>query len=406
MKSTCAALLVFVVVGCHRGSDAVARLDEHHMLSAPVTVGNLTVWPVLTDRPLDLGEFLTLDEALAKGAAEVREVGTPGAAQEAQVHVGGQELEEPPAAGESPVAQQGTAQTLECTAGQSAQTLDGSAMVNTLVIENKGDLPILVCAGTVVKGGNQDRQIGQDFVLKAKSTTPVDAFCVEHGRWTSDRLGEETGGKFQVLDGMATAKVRAKGQYEKDQSGVWQEVGAITNAITVGGSETNAAIGLSSPPFSGPSTNAAIGLSSSYAVAFDANAAASAEELRRCEDAVKKLFAAHADAVGFAYAINGQPVAVRTFAHPRLLGKQLDDFVRGMATEALLAKSAGQPKEARAEDVVALVKRISAADETVQETKGLNRNGLRKNDVGYNGTCYVADKEGNPAALTQDWTAK
>lgn len=384
MKSTCAALLVLVVVGCHRGSDAVARLDEHHMLSSPITVGNLTVWPVLTDRPLDLGEFLTLDEALAKGAAEVREVGAPGG----QVHAEGVQVEEPVrVTPEDPALQQEAAQTLEQTLRQ-CQTIEGSAMVNTLVIENKGDLPILVCAGTVVKGGNQDRQIGQDFVLKAKSTTPVDAFCVEHGRWTSDRLGEETGGKFQVLDGMATAKVRAKGQYEKDQSGVWQEVatlGNITSAFT---------------------TNGAVRESTSYAVAFDANAAASAEDLKRCEDAVKKLFAAHKDAVGFAYAINGKPVAVRTFAHPRLLGKQLDDFVRGMATEALLAKAGGPSKEARAEDVVALVKRISAADETVKDTHGLNRNGLRQNEVGYNGTCYVADKEGKPAALTQDWTAK
>jgi len=263
--------------------------------------------------------------------------------------------------------------------------------VNTLVIENKGDLPILVCAGTVVKGGNQDRQIGQDFVLKANSTTPVDAFCVEQGRWQSDRLGAQTGGKFEVLDGMATAKVRAKGQYEKDQSGVWQEVAAVRTTFPM----TN---------FGVPATNSAIGLSSSYAVAFDA--VASAEDLKRCEVAVKKHFAAHEGAVGFAYAINGEPVTVRTFAHPRLLGKQLDDFVRGMATEALLAKTDAPAKPCDAKDVVALVKEISAANETVEETKGLNRNGLRRNAAGYNGNCYVPDKDGKQATLTQDWTRR
>jgi hypothetical protein len=390
MRSTCIALLFLVAAGCGcdgKGgtpSETVARLDEHHVLTAPVTVGNLTVWPVTTDRPLDLGEFLTLEEALAKGAAEVREVGGD-TAQSAQVHVEGVQIEEPSVA---PVAQQEAAQTLQVEGQTLQQSANLGAVVNTLVIENKGDLPILVCAGTVVKGGNQDRQIGQDFVLKAKSTTPVDAFCVEQGRWTSDRLGAQTGGKFEVLDGMATAKVRAKGQYEKDQSGVWQEVATVT-ATPVNMTAEDSFVA-----------------SSSLAVAFDRNATASAEDLKRCEDAVKKHFAAHEGAVGFAYAINGEPVTVRTFAHPRLLGKQLDDFVRGMATEALLAKTDAPAKPCDAKDVVALVKEISAANETVETTNGLNWNGLRRNSAGYNGNCYVPDKDGKQAALTQDWTRK
>jgi len=119
-----------------------------------------------------------------------------------------------------------------------------------------------------------------------------------------------------------------------------------------------------------------------------------------------KYFADHEGAVGFAYAVNGEPVAVRTFAHARLLGKHLDDFVRGMATEALLAKSDAPAKQARAEDVVALVKKISAANETIEATAGLNRNGVKRNDVGFNANCYVVDEEGNPSALTQDWTRR
>lgn len=414
MRFTCIALVFLVAAGCGcdncggkdaGGSGTVARLDDHHMLSAPVTVGNLTVWPVTTDRPLDLGEFLTLEEALAKGAAEVREVGgwarqIEGTPEQTVNLFEPSERPAPPEAGQ-------VAQTLE--QGQTAEveqedplgTRSGSslvlavlaadAVVNTLVIENKGDVPILVCAGTVVKGGNQDRQIGQDFVLKANSTTHVDAFCVEQGRWQSDRLGAETGGKFAVLDGMATAKVRAKGQYEKDQGGVWQEVGAITDAIVI---------------YAPNNVGASLASESSFAVAFDANAAASAEDLKRCEDAVKKHFAAHEGAVGFAYAVNGEPVTVRTFAHPRLLTKQLDDFVRGMATEALLAKTDAPAKQADAKDVVALVKRISAADERFEATQGMNENGVRKNDAGYNGTCYVPDKDGKRTALTQDWTKK
>ncbi|HEX5136129.1 MAG TPA: DUF6569 family protein [Planctomycetota bacterium] len=408
MRSTCVALLFLFAAGCGakhgsqeaaQGPDVVAQLDDHHVLTTPVTVGNLTVWPVRTDRPLDLGEFLTLEEALAKGAAEVRETGggdarpqqvaaAPG--QTRNVFVPQQEASAPPPADQAdePAQTLGEAQELE---QQLAQVI-GGATVNTLVIENKGDLPILVCAGTVVKGGNQDRQIGQDFVIKAKSETPVDAFCVEPGRWQQERLGTDTGGKFQVLDGMATAKVRAKGQYEKDQGGVWQEVAQVREQAVRPVSNTTVA------PMTAEST--------SYAVAFDANAAASREDLKRCEDAVKARFAQGADVVGFAYAINGKPVAVRTFAHPRLLKKQLDDFVRGMATEALLGKTDAATKPADAKDVVALVERISASGETVSETSGLNRNGVRVHADGFNANCYIADKEGKLQPLTQDWTAK
>ena len=36
-------------------------LDAHRWLGEPVEIGNLTVWPVHTDAPLDVGEFLTFD---------------------------------------------------------------------------------------------------------------------------------------------------------------------------------------------------------------------------------------------------------------------------------------------------------------------------------------------------------
>ena len=61
---------------------------------------------------------------------------------------------------------------------------------------------------------------------------------------------------------------------------------------------------------------------------------------------------------------------------------------------------------ANPEDVVALVRRISAAEEKVEATQALNRNGVRVCDEGFNGNCYVTDKEGRQVAVTSDWTAK
>ena len=70
------------------------RLDASRWLAAPAHVENLTVWPVFTDAPVDSGDLVSLAEATASGVAKVREK-------------------------------------------------SGSGQVNELVLENRGDHPIL-----------------------------------------------------------------------------------------------------------------------------------------------------------------------------------------------------------------------------------------------------------------------
>src|SRR5258708_3999499 len=130
---------------------------EDPAIGAAKTFDNLTVFAVTSKSQVDIGPMTSLDLALAKHAAQVKEIG----------------------------------------ADRSSRG-DG-AQVNSLVIDNQGDVPIYVLAGTIVKGGKQDRQIGDDFIVGARQTVPVDAFCVEHGRWTTDREGIATGGQFAVV---------------------------------------------------------------------------------------------------------------------------------------------------------------------------------------------------------------
>ena len=106
----------------------------------------------------------------------------------------------------------------------------GSAQVGKLAIQNKGQVPVYVLAGTIVKGGKQDRQIGQDFIIGAEETVPIDAFCVEHGRWNGTRDGKSTGGKFEAVKQLAHRDVRVAGQYKKDQSEVWSKVSKVNEA--------------------------------------------------------------------------------------------------------------------------------------------------------------------------------
>ncbi len=252
---------------------AALAMDDR-TFGPPTVLGNLAIYPVTSRAQVDVGPLVSLDDALARGQAEVRE--------------------------------------------------NGGGTVNQLVIENKGSIPIFVLAGTVVKGGNQDRQIGQDFIIESKKTTPVDAFCVEHGRWSGQRNGQVTSGKFDSSGVVATSKVRAAGQYKKSQSEVWSNVS---------------------------STNAANRKSSSsdtlMATIDDATIVKERTALVARIDGALATVAPQADLVGVAYAIDGEVRGARWFAHHAVFELARTKVVASIALDAITAsaeaKSAGRP---------------------------------------------------------------
>lgn len=273
------------------------------VFGAAVRVDNLAVFPITLAVQDDPGPIMTLEDALAKGLAEVREVGGDGAPVE-QRRVPVQRRHPNPAPNEP-------------RQEQVQQILDGGsgATVGTLVIQNKGDVPLFVLAGTVVKGGNQDRQIGQDFVVDAKQTVPVDAFCVERGRWSGARDGLDTAGRFEAAQTLATSKVRAAGQHKKDQGEVWSKV-----------SEANVAHGKQA------SSDTLLATLDAGDVA--ARTTAVAGRIGKALDAVDP-----GALVGFAYAIDGRIQGVRWFSSHRLFALYRDKLVRTAAVDALTAEA-------------------------------------------------------------------
>ncbi len=360
-----ALLLLATACAGNKPIEASMAFGDHYALGPEVAVENLTVWPVYSDQPLDIGEFRTLREAEEKGEAVIREIGGAGAQQIAQVQVRGNDA--------------------------------GGAEVGRLVIENKGSLPILVCAGTIVKGGNQDRQIGQDFVVKAGTTVPVDSFCVERGRWNGQREGKSTNGRFKVSQYMAPSSVRASGQYDKDQGEVWKNVKQIND---VRGTQ---------------------GLGTSLNNATDKSDKQARETESRLAQAVRAHFAKigpkEGQLVGFAYAINGQPVSVRTFAHNRVFSGQFEAFVHAMCMEAELDQRGSdnktwKPSDGR--DVVNMIQQIESADAQETATSGANYNAVANSKNGYRNFCLIVQERTNSkgevvkqkVALTKDWTRK
>ena len=97
--------------------------------------------------------------------------------------------------------------------------------VNELAIENVSQTEqVLVQAGDIVKGGDQDRMLAVDLVLPPHSgRMPIAAFCVEEGRW--QQRGAEQSAQFNSSDDMAaTRPLKMAAKEAKSQTGVWKEV--------------------------------------------------------------------------------------------------------------------------------------------------------------------------------------
>jgi hypothetical protein len=303
------------------GRNAAPIKDQ--LLGEPRTFDNLVVFPVLAKEDVDVGPMTTLDSALARGEAEVRELG--------------------------------------------AKNDEGGPSVNTLVIENKGDIPIYVLAGTIVKGGNQDRQIGQDFILESKQTVPVDAYCVEQGRWNGTRDGRTTGGKFGSTAGIVTSDVRAAAQYKKNQGEVWGVVARVNKAHKKGA----------------PSGTV-------LATLDDQEVATRRARLAKQVNEFLASAAERDNVVGFAHAVDGKIRGVRWFASRKVFELFRSPLASGAALDALTAEAerGGRPAPSSAaptsKDVVSFVDEVDKAEVAEErDTKAANRNEYKETESAY-----------------------
>ncbi len=101
-----------------------------------------------------------------------------------------------------------------------------SGTVNTLYAKNVSKDPIYIMAGEVVKGGKQDRIIGQDIVLAPGESKNLAAFCVEQGRWSQ----KSSGSRFTGYMNVSSNSIRKQAVINKNQSAVWEEVEEVVTA--------------------------------------------------------------------------------------------------------------------------------------------------------------------------------
>jgi hypothetical protein len=292
----CLAATIILWFGiCIEGGPKTAGIS--YKVLSPVTQDNLTVFPVVTESTYDTHNFLTLDEGLRSGSVVVAEEGgSPG-------------LVRPRIWAERPSSGIGIPRR--------------TAEVNRLMLTNNSDRPLILLAGEIVMGGKQDRVVGKDRLIPAKSE-PIDlgVFCVEPHRWVGS-TALFGGASFA----MAQPSVRLKAMADKDQQAVWDEVARSKKFVA--------------DAVSAPAAQAIAG-TSSYAKTMEnhevqARMNALAAPIERSYDKLMRELRAQ-NAVGAVVAVNGEIVWADIFASASLLEKYWPKLVRSYAAEAVSAR--------------------------------------------------------------------
>jgi hypothetical protein len=244
---------------------------KDYIISGPVSHKNLSIFVIRGKDEMNTSGVITLEEALKHEKAVVRETGS----------------------------------------------------VNSLVIENLSKTEsIFIQAGDIVKGGRQDRTLKIDILLKPGCKVQIDAFCVEHGRWS--KRGGEASDKFEsaaksVASGDMKLAIRKKG----DQQEVWNKVGELQKDLS-----DNAGFEVRSPV---SSSSLQLSLENDKLVALT-------DEYR---NAVLGAVRKYNDALGIAVAINGDVVSADIYGSRELFSRVMFKLIDAAATEAV---SAGNKK--------------------------------------------------------------
>jgi hypothetical protein len=298
LPSVLALLAVPLVAVADKGTGAelaAGELAPGTTTLEPIQAGSLTLIPLVADRVPekdDAANLMVLDEAMAKKLVRIHEV-------------------------------------------------DEGGSVNELTLTNKSKEPLFLLAGEVIIGGKQDRIIGKNTIIPAKTTQVVPVFCVEHGRWTEGESKRE----FKSAKALAHGRLRTQASF-KEQGEVWEEVAS-----------KNAARGTSN------------GTDTYRETAAQQTGGSIKKDAAKLRKALDKLpDADRARIVGYAVAINGSVATVDLFKSPALFKKLDDKLVRSYVTEAADVEADAKAKAPTVKDISTFMADADAAAQEKQYT--------------------------------------
>ncbi len=328
------------MIGCRATSAEEVRLDANRTLGAAVTFRNLSVMPVYDSRAATVDTYTTLDEGLKARTVTVKE---------------------------------------------SPQGGD----VNKLYVSNLGKKPVYIIGGEVILGGQQDRCIGKDLLLKpGAKAVPITVFCVEHGRWSgaasftgsAKTLASQTI-RLSAQDGAVVAampestRTRPGGLINRNQ--VAGEAAGSNERISRRQTDVWAAVAQKNARFN------AAPASGTYREVLQGTGGNSGASIDPYVKALSGAIPADKRLVGVVTAVDGKVVAADVFGEPALFRKLWPKLLRSYASDAAEASN-GKPVPARpvtpasaraflAEAATGASKAVDrAADTTITRLEGRN----------------------------------
>ncbi len=235
--------------------------------------------------------------------------------------------------------------------------------VNELAVENVSGEPVFINGGDIVKGGQQDRVLTNDFVLPPKSgKMPISAFCVEHGRWT--RRGAEQVQTFgSSAEMVATKDLKMAVRVDKSQPKVWEEVAKTQDRL-----EFNAR-SMWAQTRHVPAPIAASVSPSSLQLSLESPTVVAAVD--GYLKSLSGVTAGKNDVIGFAFAVNGNLNSADVYSSSALFTALWPKLLKASAVEAIRLRQsdAGPP----AASVAAIEKFLRNAESGKQSTVDVDK---------------------------------
>lgn len=205
---------------------------------------------------------------------------------------------------------------LEEAMDQKMIVLHETGNVGELSVDNKSDRHVFIMAGDIVKGGRQDRTIGEDIILNPGSKNiPLKSFCVEQSRW--QKRGSESSTAFSASKNtLSSRNLKVAARSNKNQQEVWSEVAKYQDKAS-----TNAKADVKSTQ---SQTSLQLTLEN------DELKTQVSEYIR----ALQPAFDGKSDILGFAFCVNGKVSTVEMFGNAALFARLQAKLLEAAANEA------------------------------------------------------------------------
>ncbi|HLZ03131.1 MAG TPA: DUF6569 family protein [Bradyrhizobium sp.] len=227
--------------------------------------------------------------------------------------------------------------TLQEALDKKAIVVSETGEVNELRIENTGGEAVFIQSGDIVKGGKQDRVLSVSLLLPPHSgAIPIDAFCVESGRWSA-RGSEDArtfssanadlpsrAAKLEMADALVPKPDGTAAPLGARQQQIWESVEKIKGKLS----------GNLGAPVAAPQSQ------SSLELALENHRLAGEQE--KYVAALQAKGEQGDDVVGYVFAVNGKVDGGDVYPSNGLFRKMWPKLLRASVTEAISERDASK----------------------------------------------------------------